>query len=56
MRQTESIVIMTKEGSTKIVTGTGDFVLGHGHVSYIVIMPYFFSLLYFGAWIRQIKF
>ena len=43
-RQTESIVMMTKKASIKIVNfmthGAGVIVLGHGH---IVKMQYFFS-------------
>ena len=42
--------MMTKEGSTKIVNdmtpGTGVLVLGHGHISYIVKMHYFFKNLF----------
>ena len=38
---------MTKEGSTKIINfmtpGTGVLVLGHGHMSHIVKMHFFFS-------------
>ena len=46
-RQTKCIVIMTKEGSTKIVNfmtpGTGVLVLGRGNISHIVKMHYFFK-------------
>ena len=49
IRQTKYIVVMTKEGSTKIVTfmtrGAGVFVLGCGHISHIVKMHYFFKNL-----------
>ena len=42
IRQTMYIVMMTKEGSTKIVTfmtpGAGVLVLGHGHISHIMKM------------------
>ena len=44
LRQTKYIpvVIMTKEGATKIVNfiipGTGVHVLGHGHISHLVKM------------------
>ena len=53
--------MMTKEGSTKIINfmtpGAGVLVLGHGHVSHIVKMHYFFKnlLLYSQAYIRQTK-
>ena len=44
MRQTICIVMMTKEGSTKIVNfkppGAGVLVLGRGHISHIVKMHY----------------
>ena len=59
IRQTKYIVMMTKEGSTKIVTfmtpGAGVLVLGHGHISHIVKMLYFFKniLLYSQEYIRQ---
>ena len=58
IRQTMYTVMMTKEGSTKIVNfmppGAGVLVLGHGHISHIVKMHYFFkNLLYSRAWIRQ---
>ena len=51
IRQTMYIVIITKDGSTKIVSfttpGQGFFVLGCGHISHIVKMHYFFqNLLY----------
>ena len=46
-RQTKYIVMMTKEGSTKIVnlmtSGSGVFVQRHGHISHIVKMHYFFK-------------
>ena len=50
-RQTKYIVMMTKEGSTKIVNfmtpGAGVLVLGHGHISHIVKMHYSYkNLLY----------
>ena len=54
--------MMTKEGSTKIVTfmtpRAGVLVLGCGHISYIVKMHYYFKnlLLYSQAWIRQTKY
>ena len=39
--------MMTKEGSTKILNfmtlGAGVFALGHGHISHVVKMQYFFS-------------
>ena len=39
--------MMTKEGSTKIVNfmtpGTGILLLGHGHISHILKMHYFFK-------------
>ena len=45
-RQTKCAVMMTKEGSTKIVNfmtpGAGVLMLGHGHISHIVKMHYFF--------------
>ena len=48
-RQTKCIVMMTKEGSTKIVNimtpGAGILVLGRGHISHIVKMHYFFKNL-----------
>ena len=55
LRQTKYIVMMTKEGSTKIVNfmtpGAGVLVLGRGHISHIVKMLYSFKnlLLYAGA-------
>ena len=55
IRQTKYIVMMTKEGSTKIVNfmtpGAGVLVLGRGHISHIMKMHYFFKnlLLYFQA-------
>ena len=43
------LVMMTKEGSTKIVNfmtpGAGVLVLGRGHISHIVKMHYFFKNL-----------
>ena len=44
-------VIMIKEGSTKIINfmtpGAGALVQGHGHISHLVKMHYFFkNLLY----------
>ena len=48
-RQTKCIVMMTKEGSTKIVNfmtpGAGVVVLGRGHISHIVKMHYSFKNL-----------
>ena len=48
-RQTKYIVIMTREGSTKIVnvmtSKTGVLVLGCGHISHIVKTHYFFKNL-----------
>ena len=57
-RQTKYIVIMTREGSTKIVivmtSRTGVLVLGCGHISHIVKTHYFFkNLIYSHAWIRR---
>ena len=55
LRQTKCIVMMAKEGSTKIVNfmtpGAGVLVLGRGHISHIVKMHYFFKnlLLHFQA-------
>ena len=50
-RQTKCIVIMTKEGSTKIVNfmtpGTGVLVLGRGHIGHIVKMYYFSKIFFF---------
>ena len=47
--KTEGIVMMSKEGSTKIVNfmtpGTGVLVLGRGHISHILKMHYFFKNL-----------
>ena len=54
--------MMTKEGSTKIVDcmtpGAGVLMLGHGHISHIVKLHYFFKniLLYSKALIRQTKY
>ena len=49
IRQTKYVVMMTKEGSTKIVNfmtpGAGILVLGRGHISHIVKMHYFFKNL-----------
>ena len=49
IRQTKYIVMMTKEGSTKIVDfmtpWAGVLVLGRGHISRIVKMHYFFKKL-----------
>ena len=45
MKQTKYVVMMTKEGSTKIVNfmspGAGVLVLGCGHISHRVKMHYF---------------
>ena len=51
IRQTNYVVMITKEGSTKIVNfmtpGAGVLVQGHGHISHVVKMHYFFkNLLY----------
>ena len=62
IKQTKYIVMMTKEGYTKIVNvmipGTGVFMLGCGHISHIVKMHYFFKNLLFNsqALIRQTKY
>ena len=59
--QTKYIVMMTKEGSTKIVNlmtpGAGVLVQGHGHISCIVKMHCFFKnlLLFSQALNRQSK-
>ena len=49
IRQTKYVVMMIKEGSTKIVNfmtpGAGVLVLGRGHISHIVKMHYFFKNL-----------
>ena len=49
IRQTKYIIMMTKEGSTKIVTfmtpEAGVLVLGRGHISHIVKLHYFFKNL-----------
>ena len=49
IRQTKYVVMMTKEGSTKILNfmtpGAGVLVLGRGHISHIVKMHYFFKNL-----------
>ena len=46
IRQTKYVVMMTKEGSTKIVNfmtpGAGVLVLGCGHISHMLKMHYFF--------------
>ena len=61
-RQNKYEVMMTKEGSTKIVNimtpGSVVLVLGYGHISHIVKMHYFFKnlLLYSQAYIRQTKY
>ena len=53
IRQTKYIVMMRKEGSTKIVNfmtpGAGVPVLGRGHICHIMKMHYFFKnlLLYY---------
>ena len=56
IRQSEGIVVMTKEESTKILNfmthGAGVFVLGHSH---IVKCNSSYLLVYTGAWIKQIK-
>ena len=45
-RQTKCVLVLTKEGSTKIVNfmtpRAGVLVLGCGHISHIVKMHYFF--------------
>ena len=50
IRQTKYVVMMTKEGSTKIVnfmtTGAGVLVLGCGHISHRVKMHYFFNFFF----------
>ena len=62
IRQTKYKVMMTREGSIKIVNfttpGSGVLVLGCGHVSHIVKMHYFFKnlLLYSQSQIRQTKY
>ena len=47
IRQTKYVVMMTKEGSTKIVNfitpGAGVLALGRGHISHIMKMHYFFK-------------
>ena len=49
IRQTKYKVMITTEGSTKIVNfmipGAGVLVLGRGHISHIVKMHYFFKNL-----------
>ena len=44
---TNIVVMMTKEGSTKIVNfmtpGAGVLVLGRGHISHLMKMHYFFK-------------
>ena len=54
IRQTKYIVMITKEGSTKIIAfmapGAEVLVLGRGHISHTVKMHYFFqNLLYYQA-------
>ena len=62
IRQTKYVLMMTKEGTTKIVNfmtpGPGVLVLGCGHKSHIVKLHYFFKnfLLYSQAQIRQTKY
>ena len=62
IKQTKYIVMMNKEGSSKIVTFMTPraevLVLGCGHISHIVKMHYFFKslLLYSQALIRQTKY
>ena len=58
IRQTKYVVMMTKEGSTKIVNlitrWAGVLVLGRGHISHILKMHYFFkNLLFTQVKIRQ---
>ena len=56
IRQTKYIVMITKEGSTKIfmTPAEGILMLGHGFLNQKVEMHYFFeNLLYSWAWIRQ---
>ena len=61
-RQTKYIVIMTKEGSTKIVNfmtpRAGVLVLGCGHISHIVKMHYFLKNLHLNshAYIGQTRY
>ena len=60
-RQTKCIVMMTQEGSTKIVKfmtpRAGVLVLGHGQISHLVEMHYSFkNLLYTQAQIRLTKY
>ena len=49
LRQTKYIVLINKEGLTKIITfmtpGAGVLVLGCGHISHLVKMHYFFKNL-----------
>ena len=51
--QTKCIVMMTKEGSTKIINfmtqGAGVLVLGLVHISYIVKNHYFFKKIFFSS-------
>ena len=62
MKQTKYVVMMNKEGSTKIVNfripGAGVLVLECSHISHIVKMHYFFKnlLLNSQALIRQTKY
>ena len=61
-RRHRSVVMMTKEGSTKTINfmtpWAGVLVQGCGHISHIVKMHYFFNnlLLYTQAYIRQTKY
>ena len=61
IRLSKYVVMMTKEGSTKIVNfmtpGAGVLVLGRGYISHIVKLHYFFkNLLFFSqAQIKQTK-
>ena len=62
IRQTKYIVMLTKEGSTKIVSfmspGSVVLVMGHGHISHIVKMHYSLKILhlYFQAMFRKTKY
>ena len=62
IRLTKYVVMMTKEGSSKIVNfmtpRVGVLVLGRGHINHGVKMHYFFKNLLFNsqALIRQIKY
>ena len=61
-RQTKYLVMMSKEGSTKIVNfmtpGAGVLVLGRSHINHIMKMHYFFKnlQLYSQAYIRKTKY